>query len=139
MSRNKQQSDFLPEIRVGKIRVLKVHQVSDEELTRLGQNSGQSLFLNFGISVLSVAASFLATLLTTQIASNRSFIVFVIITVVGVLAGVILLVLWWCTRQPMKRLVKKIQNRMPPEGEAKQLTALNSGRPTNAPFGADKP
>ena len=121
MSKNEQQSEFLPEIRVGRIGVLKVHQISDEELTRLGQGSGQSLFLNFGISVLSVAASFLISLLTTTITSDRLFYVFVIVAVVAFLAGLVLMLLWWSTRQPISRLVQEIRNRMPPEGEAKQL------------------
>jgi len=127
MSKKEQQPDFLPEIRVGRIGVRKVHQISDEELTRLGQGSGQSLFLNFGISVLSVAVSFLITLLTTTIASNRLFYVLVIVTVIGFLAGVVLLILWWYTRQPISNLVKEIRDRMPPEGEAQQLTPGYSG------------
>lgn len=127
MSAPKQESDFLPEIRVGKIGVLKVHQVSDEELERLAQGSGQSLFLNFGIGVLSVAVSFLIAVLTTQITSNRAFTVFVIITVVGFLAGTVLLILWWCTRQPISRLVQEIRDRMPPEGEAQQIAPPNDG------------
>lgn len=121
MSKSEKQPDFLPEIRVGKIRVLKVHQISDEELSRLGQGSGQSLFLNFGIGVLSIAASFLISLLTTTIVSIRLFNVFIIVTIIGFLAGSVFMILWWRTRQPIGRLVQEIRDRMPPEGEAQQL------------------
>jgi hypothetical protein len=116
-------SGFLPEIRVGKLAVLKVHQISDEELSRLEQGSGQSIFLNIAVGIISVAASFLVALLTTQIESNRLFMVFVVVVSVGFLAGMILLILWWCTRQPIRRLATEIRDRMPPEGEAQQLTA----------------
>ena len=122
MNNNDQpRSEFLPEIRVGRMGELKVHQISDEELARLEQGSKQSLFLIFGIAVPSVATSFLIALLTTEIKSTRIFEVFVIITVVGFLAGIILLILWWCTRDPMSRLVHEIRDRMPPKGEAEQL------------------
>lgn len=121
MNNNCQQSDFLPEIRVGRIGVLKVHQISDDELSRLGQGSGQSLLLNFGISVLSVSGSFFVSLLTTTILSNRTFCIIVIITVVAFLAGIILMILWWFARQPITKLVKEIRDRMPPEGESQQL------------------
>jgi len=122
MSNKEQQPDFLPEIRVGKIGVLKVHQISDDELTQLRQGSGQSLFFNFGIGVLSVAVSFLISLLTTTITSDRLFTVFVIVTVVGFLAGIVFIILWWCTRKSISRLVQEIRNRMPPEGEAQLET-----------------
>lgn len=136
MSENEVKSDFLPEIRVGKIGVLKVHQLSDDELSRLEQGSGQSLFLNFGIGVLSVAASFLISLFTTTITSDRVFAVFVIVTVVAFTAGVVLMILWWCTRKPITRLAQEIRDRMPPEGEAQQLPSPYPERRADAPSGA---
>jgi|GEM_PF-1544635 len=114
---NRRQPDFLPKVKYGRAADLKVHLVSDEELTRLSQGSGQSLFLNFGIAVISIAATFLATLLITKIDSIKIFCVFVIITVLGFLSGIVLLILWWFTRQPISKLVKQIRDRMPPEGE----------------------
>ena len=125
MSSPDQQSDFLPAIRLGKIGVLKVHQISDDELSRLEHGSGQSLFLNFAIAVLSVAISFLISLLTTTFNSDKLFYIFVIITVIGFLAGIILIILWWYTRQPISKLVQEIRNRMPPDGEAQQLPPQN--------------
>lgn len=121
MSPTEQLPDFLPEIRVGRIRTLEVHLISDNELSRLEQGSGQSLFLNLAIGVLSLAASFLISLLTTAITSDRLFTVFVIVTVVGFIGGIVLILLWWCTRIPISRLVQEIRDRMPPEGEAHQL------------------
>jgi hypothetical protein len=120
-------SEFLPEIRVGKLGVLKVHQVSDEELSRLEQGSGQSVFLNLAIGVISVAASFLVALMTVNIESDRLFTVLVIVVCVGFLAGAVLLILWWCTRQPIRKLVREIRDRMPPEGEAQPLPEGQDG------------
>ena len=121
MSNSEKQSNFLPAVRFGKMDELKVHLISDEDLTRLEQGSGQSLFLNFGIGLFSVAVSFLISLLTTTITSDRLFSVFVIVTIIGFLASIILLTLWWFTRRPISELTKKIRERMPPEGEAQQL------------------
>jgi hypothetical protein len=136
MSADNRQSDFLPEIRVGKIGILKVHQISDDELSRLEQGAGQSLFLNFGIGVLSVAASFIISLLTTTITSDRVFIVFVIVALVGLLAGAVLMILWWCTRKPIRKLAKEIRDRLPPEGEAQQLPPPYPERRADAPPGS---
>lgn len=133
MNKREQQPDFLPEIRVGKIGELKVHQISDEELTRLTEGSGKSLFLNLGIGVLSVAASFLISLLTTTISSIRVFNVFVIVTIIGFLAGLVFMILWWHTRQPISRLTEEIRDRMPPQGEVQQFSpdyGRSSGEPT---------
>ncbi len=123
---DQQQSEFLPEIRIGRIGVLKVHQISDEELIRLSQGSSHSLFLNLGISLISISTSFLISLITTVINSIRLFNVFVIITVLGFLSGIILIILWWTSHQPIRKLVQEIRNRMSPEGEA-QILWLNFG------------
>jgi uncharacterized membrane protein YdbT with pleckstrin-like domain len=112
---------FLPEIRLGRIGILKVYQITEEELTRLITGSSQSLLLNFGIAVLSTAMSFLTALLTTEISSNRIFIVFVVITVLGFLVGVILLLLWLPTRHKLDALVTEIRDRLPPEGNPREL------------------
>jgi hypothetical protein len=119
--------DFLPEIHVGRIGILKVHQISDEELTRLVQGSGQSVFLNFGIGVISVALSFLIALLTTTIESIHIFIVFVVITILGFLVGTILLIFWWCNRQSNTTLAQEIRDRMPPRGESQQQNHVSNG------------
>jgi len=114
---NRKQPDVLPKVHYGKAADLKVHLVSDEELTRLGEGSGQSLFLNFGIACLSNASAFLIALLITKIDSMKVFCVFVIITALGFLSGIVLFILWWCTRKPISKLVKQIRGRMPSEGE----------------------
>ena len=121
MSNNDQQPDFLPEISRGRIKELKLYEISDDELARLEQGSEQSLFLALGIAVLSAAVSFLIALFATTITPDRVFYVFVIVTVVGFVAGIILIILAWYTRKPISKLVQRIRDRLPPEGEAQQL------------------
>jgi len=112
------QAYFLPEIRFGRPGVLKIHQISDDELSQLARGSGQSVLLNLALGILSIAASFLISLCTITIESDRTYAIFVIVVIVGFLAGIILSVLWWTTRQPIQTLVEIIRNRMPPEGES---------------------
>lgn len=103
-----------PVIRVAPLGELKIWPVTEEELLQLEQGSPAELYLNFALSLLSVGASFLATLLATTIESVRVFIVFVIICVASVIAGVVLLALWWRGRWQIARLIDRIRARMPP-------------------------
>lgn len=136
---NRKQPEILPKVLIGGIGLLKLHQISDDELTRLERGSGHSLFLNLGIGVISIAVAFLVSLLTTQIASDRVFTVFIIITVVGFLSGAAFLIMWWCTRQPISKLVQQIRDRLPPEGEAQQLSPQYSETNEDVPSGTDEP
>ena len=121
MANSNTKPDFLPEIHFGKIGILKVHQISDQELYSLEQGSGESLFLNFGIGVLSVAISFLISLLTTSATSVKLFCVFVVVTVVGFLSGLVFMILWWRTRISSQKLAKCIRDRMSPQGDAQPM------------------
>lgn len=109
---------FLPEIRVGRIDVLIVHQVSEEELKRLHEGSPQSLDLVFSTALLSTAFSFLASLLTASIPAGKTFTVFLIVTIVGFVMGAYLFLRWYKTRNIISKLVNDIRKRLPPEGNA---------------------
>jgi hypothetical protein len=111
-------SDFLPEMRFGRPAELKVHLVSEDELTRLEQGDGQSVFLECSIALISIATSFLIAIITTKIDSVRTYTVFIVISVVGFISGIVLLLLWGSVRKPIRKLVKEIRSRMPPEGES---------------------
>ena len=74
MKDTEHQPELLPEIRLGRIGVLNVHQISDDELDRLAKGNSQTIFLNFAIAVLSMATSFLIALLNTTTSSDKIFI-----------------------------------------------------------------
>ncbi len=115
------QNDLLPEIRIGKIGVLKIHQISDEELNYLEQGENKSLLLNFGISLISFAISFFIALKTTDIKPDQLYYTFVILTVLFFIGGIISLIIWWCIRKPIRKLAKEIRDRMPPEGDQEKI------------------
>ena len=117
---------FSPAIHRGRIDRLTIFEVTEAELDTLERGSPVSVFLNLAIFVLSVATSFSASLLTTEISSNRTFNVFVIVTVVGYIAGATFLLLWFFTRKSIKSVVENIRKRLTPVGV-----------PVSAPMGSD--
>ena len=110
-------ADELPEIRRARLGTLTIYEISEAELEVMEKGSPDSLFLTFSIFLLSAAISFSVTLATTTITSNRTFQVFVIITVIGYLVGIILLALWMSSRKSMKIITRAIRARLLPEGE----------------------
>jgi len=114
---------FQPEIRRARFDTLTIYEVSDSELEILEQGSPDSILLNFSIFLLSTAISFTITLLSTTIQSNRTYTCFVASTVVGYVVGVLLLLLWWRNRKSVSKTVDAIRKRLPPEGEARPLSA----------------
>src|SRR4051812_34027248 len=81
---------------------LRIFEISEAELEALERGSPESIFLNLALAVLAVAISFSVSLTTTKIESNRNFTVFVVVTVVGYLAGITFGVLWLISRRSLK-------------------------------------
>ncbi len=103
------------EIRRGAYTELTLYDVEKGELELLSQGTPDSLYLNFAILLLSIATSFLTSLLTTVV-SDRVFTVFVVITSVGFIVGTLLLTIWLRKRQSISVLVRRIKGRLPAEG-----------------------
>jgi hypothetical protein len=95
---------------------LRIFEISEAELESLERGSSESVYLNLALSVLSIAASFSVSLLTTEIESDRTFVVFVVITVVGYLAGITFGVLWLISRRSLRSVSAQIRSRIPVEG-----------------------
>jgi hypothetical protein len=103
------------EVRWGDYGKLALYPVDESELELLAQGSPDSVYLNFAVFLLSVAVSFFIALLTAVV-SGKVFTVFVVITTVGFIAGLLLLILWLRKRRSVSDLVDKIRKRLPPEG-----------------------
>lgn len=100
------------EIRRGSYKELTLYDVEETELDLLAQGSPDSLYLNFAIFLLSAAVSFFTALLTAVL-SDRIFTVFVIITCLGFIMGILLLAIWLKKRRSISALVRKIRDRLP--------------------------
>lgn len=111
------ESTSLPpvEVRRGAFAQLTIYEVAEYELEILAHGSPDSLYLNFAIFLLSIGISFLVGLLTAGL-SPRVFTVFVVITTVGFLVGLLLLLVWLKKRTSTSDLVRKIRSRLPSEG-----------------------
>lgn len=101
-----------PKIRKGKVDSLTIYEVTESELETIEIGSPNSNFLNFGIALLSTAISFLTSLLTVEILNIKLFVIFTIVTVVGLVVGVILLVMWYKTKNNIELVFKKIRGRV---------------------------
>lgn len=103
-----------PRILRGRVDSLSLYEITDYELQVLEEGSVGATYLNLAVFFLSMAVSFLATLLTTPIASDRLFGVFVVVVGVGFAAGFVLAILWYRTRRSMSKVLKRIRDRCSP-------------------------
>ena len=105
-----------PAIRRGKIGSLIIYEISESELQQLEKGNPDSIFLTLSIALLSIAISFTTTLLTTKIDNDRLFLVFISLTIISYIIGIILGIIWFGKRKTTKSIVKSIKSRLPPEG-----------------------
>jgi hypothetical protein len=124
------QSEGSVELRIirGSLNSLSLFEITDYELEIFEQGSPSSTYFNFAIFFFSVGASFLATLLTVKIDSVYIFSIFVIITVIGICASMVLFQLWRKTKSTTKELCKKIRARAP---TPTVIDAVPPARPDN--------
>ena len=105
--------EFVPTIRRARLQRLTIYEVEESELGILERGSLDSIFLNVAIALLAMSVSLSATLLTAQFTSDRAWILFLVITVVGYVAGVIMLLVWWRGRISVSACARNIRQRLP--------------------------
>ena len=119
------ESEHIP-IRRHRLPDLEVCDITLDELEAIEQQ-GSDVGLDFQISefCLTIAASFLAALLTVNIDSIKIFTVFVVIVVTGIIVGVAFLIKWYRYRKSFHNLVQKVRDRQVGTigQEGKELTA----------------
>lgn len=95
---------------------LELFDVSENELTIIERGSPSSTYLNFAIFLLSIAISFLTTLLTVDLKQNQTlFTVFTVICVLGFMVGLFLIIIWYRSKNEFYEVLKKIRDRMKQE------------------------
>lgn len=93
-------------VQVVRMGTLTVYEITDDELRLIEAGGPSSTFLNFGIGSMSLGLGIGTTLLAAGPVETRAvFDTLVILTIVGVLAGAVLLILW---RQMAKRTTSTI-------------------------------
>ena len=96
----------------GRLEEVRVYEITESELDTLEQGSLGSLHLNFAIFLVSIASGFLIPLLDSTQESERVFIAYTIIVVVGYLVGAFLFIQWLMTRKDLNKTIKKIRDRL---------------------------
>lgn len=95
---------------------LELFDVSENELTIIERGSPSSTYLNFAIFLLSIAISFLTTLLTVDLKGSQTlFTVFTVISVLGFMVGLLLIIIWYRSKNEFDEVLKKIRDRMKQE------------------------
>lgn len=102
-------------VRRGRVESVDLYEIKDSELDLLEKGTPAELQLNFSIFLLSLAFSAIASLLTATFPSRTIETTFIVISVIGILGGVYLMIIWSRTRSAVKQLCKKIRERIPPE------------------------
>lgn len=118
---SKKQEELNPRIRRARVDSLDLYEITEDELSTLEHGSPGSLYLLFSTFLLSIAVSFLITLLTTKIESDRLYIVFVVVTVIGFIVGIVLFGLWLKEYRSSMSVSHKIRERMKDGTENEEL------------------
>jgi hypothetical protein len=108
-------SDKALRVRRGRVDSVNLYEVKENELEILENGEPTGLQLNFSIFLLSIAFSGILTLCTATFASSLLQSTFLFVTIIGVLLGAYLLLMWWKGRKSIKTVIQTIKNRIPPE------------------------
>lgn len=114
---------LLPPLRFAPLGEIRIYWVYEYELEILARGTANALFLNFALFLLPISISFIITLLTTTIRSDRLFYGFLTIVLITAIAGFLLLLLWWRSYKSSGDLLRAIKARMPPA----QATSVEPG------------
>lgn len=115
MDETNSKSEFAPVIIRARIGNLNIYEISEGELEILEKGPPGSIFLNFAIFLMSMALTLIIALLTIDINSNLTYIIFVLLTIIGFVAGILLLLLWYRDNKSINKLTSKIRKRLPRE------------------------
>ena len=101
------------DVRRRKIGAVTIYDVTESELTILEKGTDASIWLNFFICTLSIAASFFAAILTVDWGVKVTFtqVVFICVTIIMFLAAVICFVFWRNTKGQHEATIKTIKER----------------------------
>jgi hypothetical protein len=100
-------------VRVAPLGELNAYTVHEHELDIIAAGSPATLAFNVAVALISVGVSFVITLSTTTIASNRLFYSYLIVCINCLIVGFVLLAYWWKSRTSVLIIVSRIKSRMP--------------------------
>lgn len=102
-------------VRRGRVSSVDLFEVKEHELQILEQGTPADLYLNFAIFLISTAISTITALCTATFENTIVQNVFIFVSVIGVLGGIFLLILWKRTRASVRIVIRDIRCRIPPD------------------------
>lgn len=108
--------ELLPVVRRARLQRLTIYEVEESELLILERGALGSIYVNISIALLSLAIGLTATLTTAAFPSDRTWLLFLVVTVVGYVVGASLLLIGWKSRKSISDCVREIRRRLPTEG-----------------------
>lgn len=109
------------EVKRGRVISVNLYEVKEDELNILEKGDVGGLFLNLAIFSFSVGFTAASTLITAKFESDLTKIIYAIITVVGIFAGVILVPIWWKNHQSTAKTISKIKERLNGESSSDEI------------------
>jgi uncharacterized Tic20 family protein len=105
-------TQHLSPVRVSPLGELIAYTVYEHEMDLIAAGSPATLAFNFAIALVSIGVSFVVTLTTTTISSDRLFYGYLIVCVNCLLAGLFAFIYWMRTRTSVNQAVTKIKSRL---------------------------
>lgn len=102
-------------VRRGRVDSVDLYEVKESELDILENGSPTSIHLNFSIFLLSLAFSSIVCLATATFTSGILENTFLFVSIIGILGGIYLIILWWKGRKSIGSIISKIKRRIPPD------------------------
>ena len=101
-----------PKIRRGMVDSINIYEITESELEVLENATPTGVLFDVGVACLSTAISFVVTLTTTTIPNDRMFYSYLIVCILGFIASVFFLIMWWAGRKSVKVVIRKIKDRI---------------------------
>ncbi len=119
-------SEFRQPVKLAQPGELRASIVYEHQLDLLEQGTPASLLLNFDLFFLGVSLTSLGTIVGASPGQERVYNTFLTLFLVTIIAGTVLLAVWFFMHRSARGLVQEIRAQMPPnpavEGEPRSLT-----------------
>lgn len=99
----------------GRVDSVNLYEVKENELDILENGEPTGIYLNFSIFLLSIAFSGILTLCSATFNKEILQYTFLFVSIIGVIGGLFLLILWWRGRKSIRSIIQRIRDRIPPE------------------------
>lgn len=120
MTDNRPNSETQVQVRIirGRVDSVRLYEVKENELDILENGEPTGLYLNFAIFLFSLASSGILALCTATFKSYLIENTFLFVSIIGLLGGLFLSILWYRGRKSIKSIISTIKDRIPPESNS---------------------